>query len=348
METLCQEASADALEKAASLISAGELVAFPTETVYGLGANALDAKAVSKIFEAKQRPQDNPLIVHIAHPKDAASLCHVPPIASRLMASFFPGALTLLMRKRPIVPSTTTAGLDTVGIRMPAHPVARKLIELAGVPIAAPSANRSGKPSPTTAAHVWNDMQGRIPMILDGGECQIGLESTVLDITQEPPMVLRPGGVTREMLSNVLGDVAVSPSLMRPLAIGEKALSPGMRYKHYSPEGALTLIEGTPTATLTALQKCYDSAVMDGHKACILAFDDFLPALGSRKVYSLGSRQHLSQMASRLFMLLRQMDDECIDYIYSPVIPTDGLGLAVMNRLGRAAGFHFIQAEEVV
>ena len=340
--TKCLPPTEQAIAEAAAIIKAGGLVAFPTETVYGLGANALDASAVAQIFEAKQRPQDNPLIVHIAAPEEAEVLAHVSDMAKKLMAAFFPGPLTLLMKKKPVVPDITTAGLDSVGIRMPNHPVALALIKAAKHPIAAPSANRSGKPSPTDATHVLSDMQGRIPLILAGGECRIGVESTVLDLTCTPPMILRPGGVTKEMLLSVLDEVAVAESIMRPLRADEEALSPGMRHKHYSPEGALALVEGE--RALAAMRKLYD----ESDSACLFAFEEDLPSLGNRYCLSLGSRNAPNEMANRLFRHLRRMDDEKIRCIYSVVIDTSGIGLAIMNRLGRAAGFHFVNAEEVL
>ncbi len=340
--TKCLPSTEQALKEAAAIIKAGGLVAFPTETVYGLGANALDTDAVEKIFEAKQRPQDNPLIVHIADPKEAQALCIVTETAKKLMAAFFPGPLTLLMKKKPIIPDLTTAGLDSVGIRMPNHPVALALIKEAGLPIAAPSANRSGKPSPTSAQHVLTDMQGRIPMILDGGDCQVGVESTVLDTTSDPPTILRPGGITREMLLTVLPCVNIADSIMRPLRPDEKALSPGMRYKHYSPEGALTLVEGE--RALEAMARLYDNS----SSACLFAFEEDLPFLCDRYCLSLGSRNTPEEMASRLFAHLRRMDDEGIRHIYCVTIDTSGIGLAVMNRLGRAAGFHFVNGEDVL
>lgn len=342
MVTKCLKPTEETINEAAALLQAGGLAAFPTETVYGLGANALDAAAVEKIFEAKQRPQDNPLIVHIANVKDADALCLVTETAQKLMAAFFPGPLTLLMKKKPIVPDITTAGLNSVGIRMPNHPVALELIKAAKHPIAAPSANRSGKPSPTSAAHVLADMQGRIPLILDGGECAVGVESTVLDVTCDPPMILRPGGVTKEMLLTVLDEVTVADSVLRPLRADETALSPGMRHTHYAPEGALALVEGE--RALEAMAKLYD----ESDSVCLFAFEEDLPALGNRYCLSLGSRKNHEEMANRLFTLLRRVDDEKIRHIYSVIINTSGIGLAVMNRLGRAAGFHFMNAEEVL
>lgn len=332
--------------QAAELLKKGQLVGFPTETVYGLGANALDAQAVLSIFAAKGRPADNPLIVHVAQVEDLEPLCHVTEVAQKLMAAFWPGPLTLLLKKKTVVPMEVTAGLDTVAVRMPSHPVAHALLAACRVPVAAPSANRSGKPSPTQAQHVFDDMDGRIPMILDGGSCQVGVESTVLDVTCEPPCILRPGGVTKEMLETVLPEVTVAGSVLRPLEKGEKALSPGMRYQHYAPQGQLTLISGSDENALPLMDRLYDEAAERGESCCLLVFEEALSLTGSRQTQSLGQHRHPEQMAERLFDLLRQMDKLGVERIYSQVVDPQGLGLAIMNRLGRAAAFHVIDAEE--
>lgn len=329
----------------AELLRAGDLVAFPTETVYGLGANALDAQAVLRIFAAKGRPADNPLIVHVAEPENLAPLCCVTPLAHRLIDAFWPGPLTLLLKKKPAIPPEVTAGLDSVAVRMPSHPVAHALLAACGVPVAAPSANRSGKPSPTLAQHVMDDMDGRIPLILDGGPCQVGVESTVLDLTCDPPCILRPGGITREMLETVLPKVNVAGSVLRPLQQGEKALSPGMRYQHYAPQGQLTLIAGPEELTLPLMNRLYDEAAAQGESCCLLVFENALAQTGGRRSQSLGDRQRPEEMAERLFQLLRLMDKQGVTRIYSQVVDAQGLGLAIMNRLGRAAAFHIIQSD---
>ena len=239
MQTLCCAANDDSIREGANLLRAGAIVAFPTETVYGLGADALNEAAVLSIFKAKERPCDNPLIVHVASAEDTNVLCYVTDTAQQLMREFWPGPLTLLLKKKPIVPDIVTAGLDSVAVRMPNHPVANALIRISGMPIAAPSANRSGRPSPTTAQHVLIDLGGRIPMILDGGACAVGVESTVLDLTCSIPRVLRPGGITPEEIAGVLGNTVVDDSVMRPLYNGEAAPSPGMRHKHYAPKGQM-------------------------------------------------------------------------------------------------------------
>ena len=340
--------SQEALQEAASLLSSGQLVAFPTETVYGLGANALDRDAVLSIFAAKGRPADNPLIVHIWDSSQLTALCEMPDGAQTLMDAFWPGPLTILMRRLPSIPLEVTAGLPTVAIRMPSHPVARELLKVAGLPIAAPSANRSGKPSPTSAHHVMQDMEGRIPLILDGGACEVGLESTVVDLTHGTPTILRPGGITKEMLEQVLGPVQVAGSVLRPLKEGETALSPGMRYRHYAPDGSVTLVEGDDPSVLAALHLLCQTARAEGRRACVMCFHEHMHSLSDCDPHDLGSCEDPASTAHRLFNILRQLDDEQMDVIYSEVVPVTGVGLAVMNRLGRAAAFRTLQADEVL
>lgn len=337
MNTACIPASAPgAVARAAALIRAGELVGFPTETVYGLGANALDGEAVRSIFAAKGRPADNPLIAHIAHLGQLPLVAEtVPPLAWRLMAAFWPGPLTLLLPRAEGVPDATTAGLSTVGVRMPAHPVARALIAKSGLPIAAPSGNRSGAPSPTRAEHMLADMDGRIPLILDGGPCAVGVESTVVDATGERPVVLRPGGVTVEMLQRVAGRVDLAGSILRPLAEGETAASPGMKYKHYAPRAQVTIYQGAPERVRAAMLARL--AAQPGGGA--LYFQEDAAAFAAYPGLSLGSRAHVEQMAARLFDALRRADELGWAYVLAPAVGTDGMGLAVMNRMGRAAAF---------
>lgn len=346
METHCLKPTDEAIQYAASLLKNGELVAFPTETVYGLGADALNEKAVLSIFAAKERPADNPLIVHITEREDLLPLCHPTEKALKLMDAFWPGPLTLLMKKTTAVPDVTTAGLDTVAIRMPSHPVARALIKACGCPVAAPSANRSGRPSPTKASHVAEDMAGRIPLILDGGPCDVGLESTVVDMTGEIPLVLRPGGVTPEMLASVAGSVETARSILAPLKPNEAAPSPGMRHRHYAPKGMLTLVKGTPENVINACKRLYDESIQDGNPACILALSEHLAAYGERHVQDIGSMLYPQEVAARLFDVLRIMDREGMKSIFSEVVEANGLGLAIMNRLGRAASFHFFDADQ--
>lgn len=330
---LCQADDAS-IRRAAALLRAGELVAFPTETVYGLGADALNAEASARIFAAKGRPADNPLIAHIAGESGLAGLIALEPCACAraLMRAFWPGPMTLIFPKSPRVPREVTAGLDTVAVRMPSHPVARALISAAQTPIAAPSANRSGRPSPTTAAHVLEDMEGRIPLILDGGPCEVGLESTVVDVTGARPRILRPGGVTLEMLEGVVGDVDVDEGVLHQLQAGSQARSPGMKYKHYAPKGEVTIVTGPRAAQEIA--RLYDAA--DG-RAAILAFSQ--ADYGARRVY------RLKNAPGELFAALRQLDEDGMETIYAEDVPTTGVGLAVMNRLMRAAAFRVVEAQ---
>ncbi len=330
---LCQADDAS-IRRAAALLRAGELVAFPTETVYGLGADALNAEASARIFAAKGRPADNPLIAHIAGESGLAGLIAGEPCACarKLMRAFWPGPMTLIFPKSPRVPREVTAGLDTVAVRMPSHPVARALIRAAQTPIAAPSANRSGRPSPTTAAHVLEDMEGRIPLILDGGPCEVGLESTVVDVTGARPRILRPGGVTLEMLEGVVGDVDVDEGVLHQLQAGSQARSPGMKYKHYAPKGEVTIVTGPRAAQEIA--RLYDAA--DG-RAAILAFSQ--ADYGARRVY------RLKNAPGELFAALRQLDEDGMETIYAEDVPTAGVGLAVMNRLMRAAAFRVVETQ---
>lgn len=346
METRLLIPTDEVIEYAAALLKQGGLVAFPTETVYGLGADALNEKAVLSIFEAKERPADNPLIVHITEREDLLPICILNEKAGRLMDAFWPGPLTLLLKKTAAVPDVTTAGLDTVAVRMPSHPVARALLKACGCPVAAPSANRSGRPSPTRASHVLEDMAGRIPLILDGGPCDVGLESTVVDMTRDIPLVLRPGGVTPEMLCTIVGSVETASSILAPLAPGEAAPSPGMRHRHYAPKGMLTLVSGRPENVINACIRLYDESMRDFKPACILALSEHIKAYGARYVRDIGSQSSPREVAARLFDVLRSMDREGITSIFSEVVEADGLGLAIMNRLGRAASFHFFDADK--
>ena len=336
--------TAAALERAGELIRGGGLVAFPTETVYGLGANALDGDAVRSIFEAKGRPGDNPLIVHISAIDQLARLiaAEPSPMARALMDACWPGPMTLIFPKSDAVPAAVTAQLSTVAVRFPAHPVARALIDAAARPIAAPSANRSGRPSPTTAAHVLEDMDGRIPMILDGGPCDVGLESTVIDVTGETPRILRPGGITPERIEAICGGVQVDDAVMRPLKEGERPRSPGMKYRHYAPIGALTIVEGEAKAVISRTRELYDQALSAGKRPLILALEGHIPAYEGRRTLSLGV--DAEAMARNIFARLRDADEMGADAIFSEAVPQDGIGLAVMNRLGRAAAFHVEKA----
>ena len=344
MQTELLPVTESALARAGELIRAGSLVAFPTETVYGLGANALDADAVGRIFAAKGRPGDNPLIVHISAPDQLPPLITgaPSPAARSLMDACWPGPMTLIFPRSPAVPTAVTAHLSTVAVRYPAHPAARALIDAARRPIAAPSANRSGRPSPTTAGHVLEDMDGRIPLILDGGPCEVGLESTVIDVTGDTPRILRPGGVTPERIAEICGGVAVDDAVLRPLREGERPRSPGMKYRHYAPTGALTIVRGDPDAVIDRIRRLYDDALAGGKRPLILALEDHIPAYGERRALSLGP--DAAAMAHAIFARLRDADALNADAIFSEATDTTGLGLAVMNRLERAAGFHIVEA----
>ena len=333
-------ASEEALLEAGRLIRAGEVVGFPTETVYGLGGDATNGDAIDKIFKAKGRPGDNPLIVHISDISQIHDVIsgEMPPQAKALADAYWPGPLTMILPKGDKISVRATAGLDSVGVRFPSHPVAQAFITAAGVPIAAPSANLSGKPSPTTAQHVFNDMNGRIELILEGGESDVGLESTVVDARTTPVRVLRPGGVTPKMIADVLGEVEVDGSVLRPLGKGEIARSPGMKYKHYAPEGSLVIVKGKPENVAKEINELYDAS---SGSRCILALEGNIPLYGERNVFSLGADP--AQMAHRLFDALREMDEQNISTIFSEAVEADGIGLAVMNRLGRAAAFHIIE-----
>lgn len=345
MNTLLLSPSPETYSRASDILVGGGLVAFPTETVYGLGANALDRNAVLSIFAAKGRPADNPLIVHIHDRSQLEPLCIVPDRAVPLMEAFWPGPLTILCEKKPAIPDEVTAGLPTVAMRMPSHPVAHAMLQACDLPVAAPSANSSGRPSPTTAAHVMEDMNGKVPLIIDGGMCDVGLESTVLDLCHGEPVILRPGGITQEMISFVLGcEVAVAGSVLRPLKENETALSPGMRYKHYAPKALVTLVEGPEDRVVPLLRKLCEEQAALGKKCCVLCFSEHMEELSSCNPHDIGSFSSPSEIAHRLFDILRQLDEEGMETVFSEVIPPEGVGLAVMNRLGRAAAFRTIQA----
>ena len=337
METLCLPAEPQALAQAAKLLREGRVVAFPTETVYGLGANALDENAVRAIFAAKERPADNPLIVHVADRSQLKGLCQVTEAAEKLMDAFWPGPLTLLLKKTEKIPAVTTAGLASVAVRCPRHPVALELLRQCGLPIAAPSANRSGRPSPTTALHVYEDMRGRIPLILDGGPCQVGVESTVADLTGDRPCVLRPGAVTAEEIAAVAGGCTVAESVMRPLKEGEAAPSPGMRHRHYAPKAKMTVYIGEDRAVARALIARYDET----ENAGILAHTALLPFLGGRRAFDLGDTPE--EGAHLLFLRLREMDEAGCALILAQGWQPEGRALAVMNRMARAAAFDLVQ-----
>lgn len=327
-------ATVDGIAEAGRLLGEGKTVIIPTETVYGLAANALDADAVAKIFAAKGRPQDNPLIVHVASLAQAESLVSgtLPENARLLAASFWPGPLTMILPRSSLVPASTAGGLDTVAIRMPAHPVALAVIEAAGVPLAAPSANRSGSPSPTTATHCVDDMSGRVSAVLDGGDCSVGVESTVVTLCTGPPRLLRPGAVTLEQLAAVLGAVEVDKGVTEHLDDSVRVSSPGMKYKHYSPTAQVILLAGDSERYC---DYCNNS-LAEGD--CAVCFDEELSRLAVTAIGYGNSNDHDAQ-AARLFSLLRELDSKGYSRAFVHAPATDGVGLAVYNRLIRAAGF---------
>ncbi len=323
--------------RAAELIRSGGLVALPTETVYGLGANALDERAVARIFEVKGRPADNPLIIHLASAAELEKWCeNIPPSARLLAQKFWPGPLTLLLEKKPAIPPIVTAGLKTVAVRCPDHRAALELIRLAGVPIAAPSANLSGRPSPTSARHALDDLDGKIEAVLDGGSCRVGLESTILDMTAAPPRMLRPGGVSKEELEAVLGTVEIDAGL---LGAGETPRAPGMKYRHYAPRAEVVIVKGGDLSRICA----YVNGRPD-RGAAVLCFDGEEELFKGKLCLAYGGKGDPSAMAERLFSCLRRLDREDIDTIYARCPPDDGNGLAfaVANRLKKAAGGRII------
>ena len=329
----------DKIGAAAKILQDGGLVGIPTETVYGLGANALDGTAVKRIFEAKGRPQDNPLIIHVTGAQWLPRYCaDVPPLAYVLARKFWPGPLTMILKRRPIIPDETTAGLDTVAVRCPNHPVTLAIIREAGIPIAAPSANLSGRPSCTTAQDVLEDMDGRISGVVDGGPCAVGVESTILDLTCDPPRLLRPGGLPLEDLERLIGKIDVDKAVNGALAEGEKPKAPGMKYRHYAPKAPVTVVTGPAEASTRTIQEMVQPG--DG----VICFDEFAEAFPQQQVECLGPSKDKRIQAQRVFDALRAFDSKDVQQIYAQCPDSQGLGLAVSNRLKKAAGFKTIAA----
>lgn len=334
--------------QAAGILAAGGLVAFPTETVYGLGGDGLRRDAARKIYAAKGRPSDNPLILHIADASALGKLAEdIPAEAYRLAEVFWPGPLTVILKKKDIVPYETTGGLETVAVRMPSHPAARSLIERSGLYIAAPSANLSGRPSPTRAEHVIEDMQGRIDMIIDAGAIEIGLESTIVDLTAPVPTVLRPGFITADMIKEVLGDVCFDKTVLAKSAAEgtDRPKAPGMKYRHYAPRADMIIVEGTVSGMTARINELAGQYVSEGKKVGILASAENAAAYPAGQVVVVGSRQDNKEIASRLFDVLRTFDRMETDIILSECFSCEELGQAVMNRLIKAAGYHIITAD---
>lgn len=330
-----------ALDKAAELLKSGALVAIPTETVYGLGANALNKDACLDIFKAKGRPGDNPLIVHIADPRDAEEIAYTCPLYYKLADKLMPGPLTIILPKKDVIPFEVTAGLDSVAIRCPVHPVANALIKRAGIPIAAPSANSSGKPSPTTAAHVFDDMNGKIPLILDGGECDVGVESTVIKIIDKGSdseiILLRPGAVTLEMLKEFCPNVSVAAAVKEELKAGETPLSPGMKYKHYAPKANLYLVDDTQVDFVTfALER------QRAENCAVMCYDEEISLLEDRFLLPVGTRNDIKKQTKKLFILLREADKLGVDTIYAHLPKDEGESLAIYNRMIRACAHRIV------
>lgn len=336
------DAALSDLETAAAFIKAGGTVVFPTETVYGLGGDAFNPLAIKKIFEAKGRPDDNPLIVHIASLDAVGSLvAAIPEKAERLMKAFWPGPLTIVMEKAVTIPAVVTGGLNTVGVRFPDHPIAQAFIKMAGCPIAAPSANRSGRPSPTQGKHVLEDLDGRVDAIILSSDTELGLESTVIDMTVEPPMVLRPGDVTLAELREVLGQVAVSTNVTQNV-MPEKIASPGMKYTHYSPKGDLVVVKGTSEEICEKITRALSHYKGNPMTIGVLASDETMGCYREGLIISLGSRNDPREMSKNLFSRLRTFDELGVEKIYAEDIPLDNETLALINRLYKAAGYIFI------
>lgn len=336
----------EAIKEAGKALREGKLVVFPTETVYGLGANALDEEAVKKIFKAKGRPQDNPLIVHISNEREIKPLVtEIPSIAKKLMDKFWPGPMTIIFPKADIIPHGTSAGLDSIGIRMPSNDIARNLIMEAKVPIAAPSANLSGKPSPTDINRCIEDLSGKVDYILGGENSKVGVESTVIDCSTYPPCVLRPGGITLEMLKEVDENIYVDPAIMNKPNEDFKPKAPGMKYRHYAPNAPLKIIQGDLNKTIAKINEIVQNYIDGGKRVGIIATDETLNEYKSGEIVSLGSRKELCTVAHNLFNVLREFDDKNVDIILSEAFEEKGIGLAIMNRLKKSAGFDIIKLD---
>ena len=327
--------------EAAALLRGGGLLGIPTETVYGLGADGLNPEAVRRIFEAKGRPQDNPLILHIPDVSWLERYCrNIPPAACLLAERFWPGPLTMILPRRENVPNAVTCGLNTVGIRCPKHPVFLAILRALDRPVAAPSGNRSGRPSPTCAAHMLEDMDGRIEAIVDGGSCGVGVESTIVDLTAPIPRLLRPGGLPLEALREVLGEIAVDKAVTAPLAAGEKPKAPGMKYRHYAPKAPVTVVTGESRRTARYIRRNL------GEHTGVICFDEYAELFSGCAVEAIGSAEDPGEQARRVFDALRAFDETEVDAIFAQCPRDEGLGLAVANRLKKAAGFQVVDLGE--
>ncbi|EJO5346216.1 threonylcarbamoyl-AMP synthase [Clostridium botulinum] len=336
----------DVINKSGEILKDGGLVVFPTETVYGLGANALDKDAVKKIFAAKGRPQDNPLIVHISNIKDIYELVgDVSPIAKKFMDKFWPGPMTIILKKKDIIPNETSAGLDSIGIRMPSNKIARKLISMAGVPIAAPSANLSGKPSPTDVETCIEDLDGKVNVILGGDNSEVGVESTVIDCTVNPPCILRPGGITLEMLKEINSNVYIDPAIMKKPDKKLRPKAPGMKYRHYAPKAPLRIIKGDLDKTIEKINEIVQNYIDAEKKIGIIATDETIHRYKKGEIVSVGSRKDLNTIAHNLFYVLRSFDEKNVDLILSEAFEEKDMGVAIMNRLKKSAGYDIINLD---
>ena len=336
------EKARDNLKRAGKIIRDGGLVAFPTETVYGLGGDALNPMSSKKIYAAKGRPSDNPLIVHVANMDDLAAIVQeVPDAARKLADAFWPGPLTMIMNKNEKVPYETTGGLDTVAIRMPNNEIALELIRQSGGYIAAPSANTSGRPSPTVARYCVEDLSGKIEMIIDGGQVGIGLESTIVDLTSQVPMILRPGYITAKMLEDVLGEISIDKTIIDSSST-ERPKAPGMKYRHYAPKGDLMIVQGSQSQVVDYINDRAKEAEASGKRVGVIATDDTKSLYQASIVKSVGNREDESTIAHELFKVLREFDDENVDVMFSESFDDSGIGQAIMNRLLKAAGHHII------
>ncbi len=330
------------LRRAGEIVRVGGLVAFPTETVYGLGGDALNPDSARKIYAAKGRPSDNPLIVHICRMEDLPCLVReIPEAAEKLAEAFWPGPLTMIFHKSPAVPPETTGGLDTVAVRMPSHKTALAFIREAGGYVAAPSANRSGKPSPTSAKYVAEDMDGRIEMIIDGGDVEIGLESTIVDLTEEYPVILRPGYITKEMLEEVVGFVREDGTMMSDES-GQAPKAPGMKYRHYAPKGTLVIVDGSEEKVTAYINEQLERLKGEGHRTGVIGTDKTIARYRGDICKSAGSREDERTVAKELYRILREFDDEEVTAIFSESFDTAGIGQAIMNRLLKAAGHQIV------
>lgn len=336
---------ANIINKASDIIKNGGLVAFPTETVYGLGADGLNPKAVKKIYQAKGRPSDNPLILHISSIDELYPLIKtINPLAKELINVFWPGPLTIIFEKSEIVPLSITAGLDTVAIRFPVNKIARAIIKKSKTPIAAPSANSSGKPSPTRASHVKFDLDGKIDMIIDGGACEVGLESTVIDVTQNIPIILRPGAITKEMIESVIGEVNIDKAIIGKPDTNLKPKSPGMKYKHYSPKAKIIIVDGKQENVIKTINDFAKQAELENKKVGIMATAQTKNLYDSAfEIFDIGDRNNLSAIAANLFKMFRKFDFLNVDIVYAESFEENNLGLAIMNRLKKAAGYNIIK-----